>query len=79
MLTSSQKVFQSYTELMGASDTKSYIVDFSTFLLSLDLNGQGDLATHVWEEVTLEYLIRGEGKAWEKLRGFQATIFGSPS
>lgn len=79
MLTSSQKTFQTYIGLVENTKAETYLQDFSIFLLSLDLNGQNELATLVWEEVTLEYLSRGEDKAWEKLREYKTTVFGSPS
>lgn len=78
-LTASQNVTRTYVELCEGLGPPTFQQSFSTLLLALDLNGQTQFATRVWNRVTAAFNGRGESYAQQTLDDYWTQIlrFGS--
>lgn len=69
-------VVRTYAALTDGQGPPTFQHEFSSFLLALDLNGQGRFASWVWEMVTIAQRARGETYAQGWLDRFTAPVFG---
>jgi hypothetical protein len=70
------RVVRTYAALTEGLGPPTFEQEFSTFLLALDMNGQGRFATWVCDMVTLAQMARGDGYAQGWLDRFTAPVLG---
>lgn len=70
-----ETVLNTYTSLLEPDTPPDLNSEMSIFLLALDLNGHGSLATWVWEMVTLATQLRGDAYGREILNTYLSLAF----
>lgn len=73
------KVARTYADLTSDNGPPTFDLEFGSFLLALDLNGQGRFASWVWRMVSLARDARGEGYAHGWLDRFAGPVLGMNS